>query len=325
MTINVRRFGLLLLVAAADLAVWGGAALFATSEFYRRSIVLGGDVVTWNEVLDVQLCTALLWAAVTPLLVLLAQRLPLRAPHLVRNAIIIVALIPCLAAMRAALGGIVLNLGEHEPVALSMIILSLRIRTHRDIAILAAIFFVSNLADMQREAARRERQRAEAQTQLARTQLDDLRSRLQPRFAVRMLRHIGSVLRSSPHEADSLILALSGILRRSMASGAGEPVPLADELEQIDQCLDLCRTGGRLAVKMRYVVEDDVLAWPVPARILQPAIETAVLDLTAGAGGSLEVRCAREAGGLSLSVEHEPLGRAAVTTSLCIPFQEGTA
>lgn len=322
---TARRFALLLLVAAADVAVWSLAGVFATSEFYRRSIVLGGAIATWSEVLDVQMCTALLWAAVTPLVFLLAQRLPLRAPHLVRNAVLVTALIPCLAALRAAVGGVVLNLGEHDPVSLSMVLLSLRIRTHRDIAILAAIFFVSNLADMQREVGRRERQRVEAQTLLARTQLEDLRSRLQPRFAVRMLRHIGSVLRSAPHEADSLILTLSGILRRSMAAGAGEPVPLADELEQFDQCLDLCRSGGGLALDVRYVVEDDVLACRVPARVLQPAIESAVLDLTPANGGSVEVRCARDASGLSVDVEHIPRGGAAVTTSLCIPYQEATA
>jgi two-component system LytT family sensor kinase len=288
-----RRLGVLLLAAACNVGIWVLAGFFATSEFYRRSIVLGGPA-RWNEALDFQLCTALLWAVFTPAVVFLAQRLPLRPPHRLRNAAAVIALIPLLAMFRAGAGGAVLNLGERHPVSARMVILSIRIRTHRDIAILAAIFFISNLVDAQREAARRERMRARARTLLARTEIDELRARLQPQFALCMLRHIGSVMREEPKAADGLIVTLSGILRRSMAGGGDQRIRLGDELEHFDRCLDLCRAGGRFALTARYVAGDDVLARRVPALVLQPVIETVVLDLTSGAGGSVEVRCARE-------------------------------
>jgi two-component system, LytTR family, sensor kinase len=307
----------IVLIIACDLAIWLLAGLFATSEFYRRSVVMGGgNGVEWDQVLDVQICTALIWAACTPFVVLLARALPLRPPRRVRNAIAIAVFIPYLAVVRAAVGGIINDLGEHEPVSWHMIDLSIGIRTHRNIAILAVIVFVTNLVDLQREAAERERQGVRAQTLLARTELDELRTRLQPRFALHMLRHIASVIRDEPRTADALIVNLSGILRRSMSRGGGERVPLADELEHLDRCLELCRAGGRFNVSARYVASDDVLACRVPALVLQPLIESAVIDLTSGNGGSVEVRCSRD--GDQLCVE-------LANATLRIPYEEAPA
>lgn len=305
----------ILLFTVCDLGIWLLAGLFATSEFYRRSITMGGGSA-WDEVLDVQMCTALIWAACTPLIVLLARSLPLRPPHRIRNAIALAVFIPYLAVLRAAVGGIINDLGEHQPVSWHMIDLSIGIRTHRNIAILAAIFFVWNLADAQREAAKRERQRVSAQTLLARTELDELRTRLQPRFALRMLRHIASVMREEPRAADALIVTLSGILRRSMSRAGDQRIPLADELEHLDRCLELCRAGGRFNVSARYIASDDVLACRVPAMVLRPAIEDVVIDLAAGNGGSVEVRCSRIGDRLCVELPN---------TTLHIPFEEALA
>jgi hypothetical protein len=320
------KIRMLLLLAAGDLAIWILAGLFATSEFYRRSIVIGGGS-EWNEVLDFQMVTALNWALFTPLVVLIAQRLPVSSPHRVRNVSVVIALLPPLAVIRAAWGSAMVNYGEGEPFSKELLVTSLQIRTHRYIAIFAAIFFVYYLVDAQREAAKRERQRVRAQTLLARTEIDALRMRLQPQFALRMLRHIGSVLRADPRAADHLIVTLSGILRRSMARGdGGERIPLADELDHFDGCLDLCRAGDRFTLSARYLAGDDVLACRVPALVLQPVIESVVLDLTSGAGGSVEVHCAREQDETRVDVSWTvaPAG-AAMKYTLRIPWQEAPA
>ncbi|HEY4639813.1 MAG TPA: histidine kinase [Thermoanaerobaculia bacterium] len=314
-----RRLRVLLLVTAGNLGIWTLVGVFAASEFYRRSILMGWTE-PFDEALDVQLCTALLWAAFTPILVLIAQRLPLQPPHRIRNAAIVIALIPLLALFRAAFGGVVNDLGEHLPISKHMVTLSIGIRTHRDIAIIAAIFFLSNLVDAKRAATAQERQRVRAQTLLARTKIDELRTRFQPQFAIRMLRHIGSVLRYEPKAADALIVNLSAILRRSMGRTSDERIGLADELEHLDRCLDLCRAGGRFPVTVRYLAGEDVLACRVPALILQPMIETVVLDLTSGGGGSVEVRCTREENDAVIEVCSTAASRGtAVTTTLRIP------
>jgi two-component system LytT family sensor kinase len=288
-----RRLRVLLLVTAANLAVWALVSVFAASEFHRRTIVMGG-AQPFDQAFEFQLVTGLVWAVFTPFLFFIAERLPLRPPHRIRNGAIVVALIPLLGVVRAAFGGVVSDLGEHLPISEHMITLSIQIRTHRYIAIVAAILFLSYLAEAQREAAAQERQRLRAQTLLARTEIDELRTRFQPRFAIRMLRHIGGVLRREPQAADALIVTLSGILRRSMGRVTDEQIPLADELDHLDRCLDLCRAGGRVSVTTRYFATEDVLSCRVPALILQPVIETIVVGLTSGAAGAVEVRCTRD-------------------------------
>ena len=165
-----------------------------------------------------------------------------------------------------------------------------------------------------------------AQTLLARTEIDELRMRLQPQFALRMLRHIGSVVRDEPRAADGLIVTLSGILRRSMGREGDEWIRLADELEHLDRCLDLCRAGGRFSLSARYLAGDDVLSCRVPALVLQPVIETVVLDLTAGAGGSVEVHCTREGDETRIEVSWTVApGGAAMKNTLRIPAREASA
>ena len=311
------RWRLVLLATACNLAIWILAGFFATSEFYRRAIAMGGGYVPpIGATLAYQMVVALNWAMLTPLIVMLARALPLQPPHRMRNLVAIVVFIPYLAVFRAAFGGAVHKLGEHEPVTRDFVSLSIGIRTHQYAAILAAIFFVYNLVEAQREAARRERQRVKAQTLLARAEIDELRTRFQPEFATRMLRHIGAVLREQPNTADALIVSLSEILRRSMARGTELRIPLADELEHLDRCLDLCRAGGRLAVTARYAADDDVLACRVPARVLQPGIEKMVLDLIDRGGGSVEVRCAREGSAVRVDV---------ASMTLRIPCEEEVA
>ena len=135
-TLSVRRMGMLFVATACNLAIWILVGLYATSEFYRRSLVKNG-VVPWNEVLDFQMVSALNWALLTPLVVFIAERLPLRDEHRIRNGIAVIVFLPYLAVFRAAWGGAVLNLGEHDPIDLGMINLSIGIRTHRYSAILA--------------------------------------------------------------------------------------------------------------------------------------------------------------------------------------------
>jgi hypothetical protein len=115
-TITRRRLLDLGGIAAALVAIWIVAGLFAASEFYRRSIAMGGRREEFGNVLRVQMVTSLIWATLTPMIIALAERLPLRKPHLVRNAATIILLLPVIAVGRAILGGVILNLSERDPV-----------------------------------------------------------------------------------------------------------------------------------------------------------------------------------------------------------------
>jgi hypothetical protein len=71
------------------------------------------------------------------------------------------------------------------------------------------------------------------------------------------------------------------------------------------------------------VAGDDVLSCRVPALVLQPLIETVVLDLTSGAGGAVEVECTREGDEIHVSAGWTVTpGGAAANTTLRFAYQE---
>ena len=49
-----------------------------------------------------------------------------------------------------------------------------------------------------------------------------------------------------------------------MGRESDEHIRLADRVEHLDRCIDLCRAGGRYPLTARYVGEEDVLASRVP-------------------------------------------------------------
>jgi hypothetical protein len=300
--ITPRRLLELTGIALAIIMIWLVIGLFTASEFYRRMIALQGQTEGILSVLVVQTVTALIWATLTPFLVAIAERLPLRKPVLLRNALLILAMLPAIAVFRAIVGSMALNLGEHHPVSLSMMRLSISIRTHRNIAIGAMIFVVTNLVMAQREAASRARRELAAQTLLAHAELDDLRAQMQPHFLFLTLQTIAEVVHVSPAAADDMIVGLADLLRGSLALG-NEPVPLADELEFVDRSLALYQVCFRGKLAVRFDADDDVLAARVPPLLVQQLVQNAVVNGIAPAGaGEIDIRGWRDEAQLRIAV-----------------------
>ena len=303
---TARRLRELFWIAMALIAIWIVAGLFTASEFYRRAIAVGGRTEYLSRsVLDIvsfQIAMALNWATVTPIIVAIAERLPFRKPHLLRNSAIMLGLVPLIGLARAIMGGIVNKLGEHDVVTMAFIRLSVSIRLHRYIAITAVIVVVTNLILAQREAAARARKELAAQTLLARAELDALRAQMQPHFLFLTLQAIAETVERDPAKADEMIVGLAGLLRRSLTLG-GDAVPLAEEFDFVEQSLALYRIcfDGRLAV--RFEADDEVLASPIPPLVVQQLVEDAVVNRIAPAGGgAIEIRGWRDDGQLRLEV-----------------------
>jgi hypothetical protein len=223
-----RLFG----VAMALLAVCIVAGLFTASEFYRRSLALNGATERVEYILTFQICSSLLWAALVPFVIFAAERLPLRKPYLLRNAVILVVFVPLFAIFRAALGGIVMKLSEGDGWSRKFVDLSINIRTHRNIAITAVIILATNLLLAQREAAQRRQREAGAQTLLARAKLDELRAQFQPNFVFTALQAIADTIERDADEADRMIVTLAELLRHSLAAD-GDDVIEFEEVEVV--------------------------------------------------------------------------------------------
>jgi two-component system LytT family sensor kinase len=308
-TLTPRRLLELFGIAFALIVIWAVVGLFAASEFYRRTIAVKGQTESLREVVLFQMVSGLNWALITPIIVAIAERLPLRRPVLLRNTLFILVLLPVIGVFRAVQGGVVLDLVEDSRVSREMLQLSVSIRTHRYSAMAAMIVVVTNLVIAQREAAMRARRELGAQTLLARAQLDDLRAQMQPHFLFKTLHTIREVVHIDPAAADDMVVGLADLLRRSLALG-NDPVPLSDELDFVDRNLALYQIcfGGQLSV--RFDAYEDVLAARVPPLLVQQLVENAVVNgIAPFGGGEIEIRGWRDGEQLRLEVrDHAPLG-----------------
>ena len=309
------------------LAVWLAAAIFNTSEFYRRSIVRGG-LVEWDQTLYYQLTTSLHWAVWTPLAMALADFLAIRAPKRLRNIVLLIIIVPILGLIRSALGGVVLQWGEGAPITFDMMALSVGIRWHRYTFIFLIIIVMTNFLRMQRESIARERQAFALEAELARAETEQLRAQLHPSFLFGALEAIERHVRRDPAAADRIIVNLSSLLRRSLDFRRRESVTLEEELDFIDQYIDIQRARfGVIDISMS--VTDEALEALVVPQSVQEAVDRWMSGrANSRAAAHVHVQAEREEETLRVAVTMSEEGGKQETTRQAVPYRtdrEGVA
>jgi two-component system LytT family sensor kinase len=157
--------------------------------------------------------------------------------------------------------------------------------------------------------ARIEHRLEEQENLLLEAKIEALKSQINPHFLFNTLASISSLIRSDPDMARTLIIKLSGLLRRLIKSHQ-HFVTLREELEAIDEYLDIevARFGPKLAV--RKDISPDTIDLIVPSMILQPLVENAIkhgLSRKIGSG-SLTIRSWRENGRAVIEIEDDGMG-----------------
>ena len=158
--------------------------------------------------------------------------------------------------------------------------------------------------------ARIEHRLQEQEKLLLAAKIEALKSQINPHFLFNTLTSVSSLIRSQPETARTVILKLSGLLRKLMRSQE-QFVTLREELESIDEYLDIevIRFGPRLGV--RKEIAPDTLDIIVPSMILQPLVENAIkhgLTRKVGAGHITLAQPPRDSDLLILDVEDDGLG-----------------
>jgi len=158
-------------------------------------------------------------------------------------------------------------------------------------------------------SARIEHRLQEQENLLLAAKIEALKSQINPHFLFNTLASISSLIRSQPETARTLIIKLSGLLRRLIRSHQ-HFVTLREELESIDEYLDIevVRFGSKLSV--RKDISPDTMDLVVPSMILQPLVENSIkhgLALKVGSG-SIVIRSWREHGRAVIEVEDDGVG-----------------
>jgi len=162
-------------------------------------------------------------------------------------------------------------------------------------------------------SARIEHRLQEQEKLLMAARVDALASQINPHFLFNTLTSISSLIRSKPETARTLIVKLSGLLRRLLRSQE-HFVTLREELEAIDEYLDIecIRFGPKLRVEK--AIAPDTLDIVVPSMLLQPLVENSLKHgLSPKIGeGRLTIRSVRQRGHAIIDIIDNGVGLSSV-------------
>lgn len=119
-------------------------------------------------------------------------------------------------------------------------------------------------------------QEAELKGLIRETELNLLKSQINPHFLFNSLNSISSLTMTNPEKAQEMIIKLSDFLRYSIGQKEKQLVSFKDELHNINLYLDIekCRFGERLNFSID--VPEGCMKKLLPNMILQPLIENAI-------------------------------------------------
>jgi two-component system, LytTR family, sensor kinase len=158
-------------------------------------------------------------------------------------------------------------------------------------------------------SARIEHRLAEQEKLLMAARVEALANQINPHFLFNTLTSISSLIRSKPETARTLIVKLSGLLRRLLRSQE-HFVPLRDELAAVDEYLDIERVRFGPALTVEKVIDEACLDIIVPSMILQPLVENSIkhgLGRKVGEG-RITIRSTRRAGHAIIEVIDNGIG-----------------
>lgn len=151
-----------------------------------------------------------------------------------------------------------------------------------------------------------ERRALEMQVLAREAELRALRSQIHPHFLFNSLNSISSLAGTDPRRAREMCLSLSDFLRKSLALGERERIPVGEELDLAKAYLDVerLRFGARLSIEED--VEIDGRACLVPPLLLQPLVENAVRHgiATRIEGGVIRLEARRTGNRLRIVIEN---------------------
>jgi two-component system sensor histidine kinase AlgZ len=139
----------------------------------------------------------------------------------------------------------------------------------------------------------------------ASARLDALQARIRPHFLFNALNTIASLVRTRPDDAEQAVVDLSELLRSGLRPDARHT--LEEELDVVRGYLRIesQRLGDRLAIDWQ-LAGDLPLTQPIPALIVQPLVENAIVHGIAVLpdGGTLTIRGRRDRRRWQVTIEN---------------------
>jgi hypothetical protein len=228
-----------------------------------------------------ELTRNLIWALLTPAVWLLASY---AASHVApRRAVALhaagaVAFAVTQASLLAAAGaaGLVDVAGADGTPFGARVGMALAASALFDVAIYGVVVGLHGALAAQRRVHARQLRTSQLETRLARTQLESLRTRLQPHFLFNTLNAISSLMTTDVPGSRRMLTELGDLLRQSLDPPAGQEVALREELAALDGYLAIEQARFRDRLRVEVAADADCLDARLPQLVLQPLAEQAL-------------------------------------------------
>ena len=253
-------------------------------------------------------------AALTPIIITLARRVPLRRDRLGRVIAIhaIGALLLCIgwATLGITAGWLLRTYpwqGHFARDYLSWVMTSVPWSVVLYFALLGCVYAFTYFG----EVKAREAQQARLTAQLAEARLGALRMQLNPHFLFNSLNALAVLVRDQKtRDASRMLELLGGVLRQVLQGEKRQEVPLADELRFVEQYLAIEQVRFSDRLQLRWSIDDSVRDALVPEFILQPLVENAIRHGIArrSEAGTIEISAAVDGTDVLLTVRDDGPG-----------------
>jgi two-component system LytT family sensor kinase len=260
------------------------AVLYSLERYFYRRLL--GQEVSLGQLVPAELVFTYLWALLTPLVMWMGRRFPVWGTHhradgrtTLRNWIAQLFAVVSFVMLHVALftGASLLLAGGTTAIPLSRLFTGyLASWFTLDSIVYCTLLAVYHALVYYRVSQDRALRASQLEARLAQAQLQVLRMQLQPHFLFNTLHTISALMHKDVKRADSMIAALSDLLRMSLRSVGVQEVELREELDFLQRYLEIMslRFGDRLTVTLD--IDSEVLDARVPTLVLQPLVENSL-------------------------------------------------
>jgi hypothetical protein len=295
---------------AAALLAWTIVGLLCLSQMWLQEVSDHAPPLDWRRA--ARLCQDVwAWAAYTPVILWLAERLPFDGGRWGRRLPLHVAMALGFAVVDAVIANLLAPvLG---PFPAHGFVSAFARQASLSVISYFAILGIGHALRYQRLHAEGRLHESELERQLAQARLGALEAQLRPHFLFNALHAVSALVRAGEQKAAiRTIAALGDILRAALRDGGDQEIPLDDELRIAQRYLEIERARFEDRLEVHIDVGAELGTALVPRFVLQPLLENAIRHgiERRSSGGTITVRAAREGATLRIDVEDRGEGPA---------------
>jgi two-component system LytT family sensor kinase len=293
----------------AWMLVFAGWTIVGLTSFWC-SIILpsGSPAPSWSRLLVFSLATAWVWAALTPV-TLLVLRHTIAAPVQLAQSVIVYAGVGVgfVAASGLLHQGLAVLTGV-DSASWTRAALVERIDDH--LLAYLAIVSLGWSSHLYRLYRTRQLHASELEARLAKTHLQVLKMQLQPHFLFNTLNAIAELVHTEPEAADQMITRLGRLLRLSLDHAGHQVVPLRQEIEFLRVYVEIEQVRFQDRLQIVWDISPDTLDAAVPTLLWQPVLENAIRHgvTPLAAGGRITISSRLVGDELVLEISDNGLG-----------------